>query len=180
MLYYSCAFLCIWRCNVLYQSCYFAFFIYVTIDNRASSAPKLCPAAFLSVVCSGYFLLQVMILSFSGTRRYECFLPALRKVVLWAQSKEKLHFHFEKDLCLFLASCTTSKGLKTRLKGQYCFCCRSSVTITCTQSLAFKRRNSAINISPWQPIRVRFSSYGIFPIWQFYTGACDTVNNQVT
>ena len=114
----------------------------------------------------------------SSLWRYECFLPALRKVVLCAQSKEKLHFHFEKDLCLFLASCTTTKCLKTRLKGQYCFCCRSSVTIT--QSLAFKRRNSTINISPWQPIRVRFRSYGIFPIWQFYTGACDTVNNQVT
>ena len=87
------------------------------------------------------------------------FFLSLRKVVLCAQSKEKLHFYFEKDLCLFLASCTTTKGLKTRLKGQYCFCCRSIATIT--QSLAFKRRNSTINISPWQPIRVRdhFTSY---------------------
>ena len=35
--------------------------------------------------------------------------------------KIKLHFHFEKELCLFLALYTATKGLKTRLKGQYCF-----------------------------------------------------------
>ena len=38
-----------------------------------------------------------------------------------AQSRNKLHFRFENDLWLFLASYTATKVLKTRLKGQGCF-----------------------------------------------------------
>ena len=61
-------------------------------------------------------------MSFSGTRCFFSISSESCTYLTCAQGREKVHFRFEKDLCLFFASCTATKGLiRTRLKGQYCF-----------------------------------------------------------
>ena len=112
--------------------------LYAAIDNRASSTAKFCPAVFI-FVCSGHFLVQVMILSLSGTKKHKWLFLSLRKVVLVLKADRNFIFTFKKTGVCFWLRADCDKEFKNAIKRSVLFSCRCSVTIT--QSLAFKRRN---------------------------------------
>ena len=94
--------------------------LYAAIDNRASSAVKFCPEVFI-FVCSGHFLVQVMILSLSGTKKHKWLFFLFGKLYLCSKQTETSFSLSRRLVFVFGFVLTATKSLKTRLKGKYCF-----------------------------------------------------------
>ena len=73
------------------------FFVFgeVMLSIKAAISPSLC------VVCSGHFLVQVMILSFSGTRMHKWLYLSLRKVVTELKADRNFIFTLKESCVCF-------------------------------------------------------------------------------